>query len=540
MAKPRSIFEEVGEKGAGAPAPGPVAARLPPERRGIAVWLAILFALVVAMIVVGGLTRLTNSGLSITEWRPVTGALPPTDEAAWQAEFEKYQASPQYEAMNEGMTLQAFKSIYWWEWGHRQLGRLIGLVWGGGFLWFWLRRRIPPGWTPRLIGLGVLGGLQGVVGWWMVRSGLATGMSSVASYRLAVHLGLAFLLLGLIAWYVLRLGRTEAELLQARRQRNDGLIAWGTALVVLAFVQILLGALVAGIDAGRTYVDWPLMGGQVIPSSAFALKPVWTNLLASPGLVQFNHRVCGAYPRFVVGLVAWLQSRGSAMGHMRGAFAAMMAMLVLQVVLGIVTVTHAAPLGAVHPAPARGGDAVHAGHPRPLRRALSRGRSASPAVEVKMELRFTIQELQAYLAEVFPQTEGRYGIVEMRAGLLKVRMTATEADLRPGGTVSGPAMFALADCAYYMATLAVLGREALAVTTSWSIDFMRKPAPGGLMAEARMLKLGRMLSVGDVLIFSDGIAGPVARASLTYSIPPSRGGGGGDRDRSGPSSVLCH
>ena len=344
MAKPRSIFEEVGEKGGDAPAPRPAAARARPERRGIAVWLAILFALIVAMILVGGVTRLTDSGLSITEWRPVTGALPPMDEAAWQAEFEKYQASPQYAAMNQGMTLAAFKSIYWWEWGHRQLGRVIGLVWGVGFLWFWLRRRIPPGWTPRLLGLGILGGLQGAVGWWMVSSGLATGMSSVASYRLAVHLGLAFLLLGLIAWYVLRLGRSEAELLQARRQRSAGLIRWGTALVVLAFVQILLGALVAGIDAGRTYVDWPLMGGQILPSSAFALKPVWTNFLESPALVQFNHRL-GGYLLFVVGLMAWLRSRQSAMEHVRGAFAAMAAMLVLQLVLGIVTVTHAAPPG---------------------------------------------------------------------------------------------------------------------------------------------------------------------------------------------------
>ena len=137
-----------------------------------------------------------------------------------------------------------------------------------------------------------------------------------------------------------------------------------------------------------------------------------------------------------------------------------------------------------------------------------------------MRLRFSIPELQAYLAEVFPETGGRYRIVEMTPGRLTVSMTATAADLRPGGTVSGPAMFALADCAYYMATLALIGREALTVTTSAAIDFMRKPAPGGLVAEARVLKLGRSLSVGDVLIFSEGVEGPVARASLTYAIPP--------------------
>jgi cytochrome c oxidase assembly protein subunit 15 len=341
MANKRSIFEEVGDKAA-ATAPAPVPRRRPDARRAIAVWLAVLFALIVAMIVVGGMTRLTDSGLSITEWRPVTGALPPMDQAAWQAEFEKYRATPQYEALNRGMTLDEFKTIYWWEWGHRQLGRAIGAVWGLGFLWFWLTRRLAPGWAPRLLGLGVLGGLQGAIGWWMVRSGLAPGMESVASYRLAVHLGLAFVLLGLIAWYVLRLGRPEAELLQARRQRNEGLIAWGTVLVVVAFAQVLLGALVAGIDAGRNYTDWPLMGGELFPSTAFNLEPTWSNFLENPGLVQFNHRLLG-YILLVLGIVAWARSRRSALEHIRGAFAAMAAMLVLQVGLGIVTVMQGSP-----------------------------------------------------------------------------------------------------------------------------------------------------------------------------------------------------
>jgi cytochrome c oxidase assembly protein subunit 15 len=340
MAKPRSIFEEVGDK----PVPPAAArpARPTASRRGLTLWLALLFALLVAMIAIGGMTRLTDSGLSITEWRPVAGALPPTDAGAWASEFEKYQASPQYQALNQGMTLAEFKSIYWWEWGHRQLGRAIGAVWAAGFLWFWLRRRIPPGWTPRLLGLGALGGLQGAIGWWMVRSGLAAGMDSVASYRLAVHLGLAFAILGLIAWYVLRLGRPEAELLQARRQRSPGLISWGTALIATAFAQILLGALVAGIDAGRSYTDWPLMGGEAFPSTAFNLEPFWSNFLANPGLVQFNHRLLG-YALFVLGLVAWLRSRASALADIRAAFAAMALMLVAQVALGIVTVMQAAP-----------------------------------------------------------------------------------------------------------------------------------------------------------------------------------------------------
>jgi cytochrome c oxidase assembly protein subunit 15 len=176
----------------------------------------------------------------------------------------------------------------------------------------------------------------------MVRSGLAPGMEAVASWRLAVHLGLAFVLLGLIAWYVLRLGRPEAELLQARRQRNEGLIAWGTVLIAVAFAQVLLGALVAGIDAGRNYTDWPLMGGEIFPSTAFNLEPAWLNFLDNPGLVQFNHRLVG-YLLLLLGTAAWLRSRRSALDHIRGAFAAMAAMLVLQVALGIVTVLHGAP-----------------------------------------------------------------------------------------------------------------------------------------------------------------------------------------------------
>lgn len=343
MAKSRSIFEDVGAKGA---TPPPVAARpVEPQypRRAIAVWLSILFALVVAMIAVGGLTRLTDSGLSITEWNPVSGALPPADAAAWQAEFDKYRASPQYAELNQGMTLDAFKAIYWWEWGHRQLGRAIGAVWAIGFLWFLARRQIPPGWTPRLLGLGVLGGLQGAIGWWMVASGLEAGMWSVASYRLAVHLGLAFVILGLIAWYVLRLGRAEAELLQARRQRNAALIRWGTVLIAVAFVQILLGALVAGIDAGRSYTDWPLMGGEIFPSTAFNLTPAWSNFLDNPGLVQFNHRAV-AYLLALLGILAFVRSRSSSMVAIRGAFAAMLTMLMVQVGLGIGTVMHASPL----------------------------------------------------------------------------------------------------------------------------------------------------------------------------------------------------
>lgn len=340
MSKPRSIFEEVGDKPA---ATGQRPDRRPRyARRPIALWLMLLFVLVVVMIVVGGLTRLTDSGLSITEWRPVTGVLPPMSAEAWEAEFEKYRQIPQFELVNQDMTLAEFRRIYWWEWGHRQLGRLIGVVWLAGFLWFWLRRRIPPGLTPRLLALGVLGGLQGAIGWWMVASGLTGEMVSVASYRLAVHLGLAFLILGLIAWTVMQLRREEADLMQARRQRNAGLMRWGTALIAVAFLQIVLGALVAGIDAGRDYTDWPMMGGEVFPSTAFNLAPLWTNFLENPGLVQFNHRLVG-YALVLLGVLAWWRSRASALGHIRRAFDAMLLMLLAQLALGIATVLYGAP-----------------------------------------------------------------------------------------------------------------------------------------------------------------------------------------------------
>jgi cytochrome c oxidase assembly protein subunit 15 len=340
MDKRRSIFEDVGDKRPDAAVPPP-ARRAQAARRAIAGWLALLFALVAAMIVVGGMTRLTDAGLSITEWRPVTGAVPPTDAAAWEAEFDKYRATPQFRHANPDMTLAEFRTIYWWEWGHRQLGRLVGAAWALGFLWFWLRKQIPTGWTARLLGLGALGGLQGAIGWWMVASGLEGAMVSVASYRLAVHLGLAFAILGLIAWYVLGLRREERDLLQARRQRNAALMRWGTVLVAAAFLQVLLGALVAGIDAGRNFPEWPLMAGSLVPPGAFELTPAWRNFLENPGLVQFNHRMLGSL-LLALGLLAWWRSRGSALASLRRAFDALTLALAAQVALGIATVLYGA------------------------------------------------------------------------------------------------------------------------------------------------------------------------------------------------------
>ena len=345
MSKKRALFEEVGEDAprAEAPAPGAAEAARRGDRTAIARWLLVLAGLVVLMVLVGGLTRLTDSGLSITEWRPVTGAVPPMSDSDWQAEFEKYKTIPQYELLNRGMTLGEFKTIYWWEWGHRQLGRLVGLVWAAGFRGLSARQKSPAGWTGRLLLPGVLGGLQGAIGWWMVASGLEGRMVAVASYRLAVHLGLAFVILGVLLHYVWLLRRDGAELLQARRRRLRGLRRFGQVFAGLLFVQILLGALVAGIDAGRGYIDWPLMGGEVLPSESFDYEPFWSNFFENPALVQFNHRALG-YVVFLVGLAWWWKCRGGAHAGLRRRADWVAVMLFGQMVIGVVTVLHAAPL----------------------------------------------------------------------------------------------------------------------------------------------------------------------------------------------------
>ena len=342
MSKPRSIFEEVDDKKAVSPRQtGTIDKRPAGARRGIRLWLMLIFLLVVVMIAVGGLTRLTDSGLSITEWRPIAGALPPMTESAWQAAFDKYREIPEYQLQNKGMSLGEFQFIYWWEWGHRQLGRVIGLVWSVGFFGFLIARKIPPGWTGRLLLLGVLGGLQGAIGWWMVASGLTGTMLDVASYRLATHLGLAFLILGLIAWFVLKLGRSERELLQARRQGDKPLMNSTRLVLVLTGVQLLLGALVAGIDAGRSFGDWPMMAGQFIPPDPFEIVPGWRNFFENAGLVQFNHRVFG-YLLVVLGALTWWRSRRNPNPVTRGAYRMFAATLLVQVLLGIVTVLYGA------------------------------------------------------------------------------------------------------------------------------------------------------------------------------------------------------
>lgn len=339
----RNIFEDVSIEKSEKPIAKPVSVNKGSARKNIVAWLLSLFMLVVVMIIVGGLTRLTDSGLSITEWKPVTGSIPPLSAEDWAVEFEKYQATPEYQLQNTGMEMSEFKVIFWWEWGHRFLGRIVGLVWAVGFLFFFLKKQIPTGWTTRLFTLGILGGLQAVIGWWMVSSGLTGRMVDVASYRLATHLGLAFVILGLIAWFVFELKKDAPALLQARRRREQSLMTWGGVLIIAVFLQILLGALVAGIDAGRSFPTWPSMAGEFLPSESFDYSPTWTNFFENPALVQFNHRLLG-YAVFILGLIAWWSSRKSALANVRHKFSWMMTAMFGQMVLGIVAVLHAAPM----------------------------------------------------------------------------------------------------------------------------------------------------------------------------------------------------
>ncbi|MFO1174044.1 MAG: COX15/CtaA family protein [Paracoccaceae bacterium] len=335
MAGQRSIFEDVGSQAEGAAAATGRDDRRRPARAGSGADLALhhLRAGRANVILVGGLTRLSDAGLSITEWRPVTGAIPPTTDADWQAEFQKYQQSPQFQLMNSRMwTCRPSAHLLVGmgpppAWPHHRPGL------GTGVLFFWVTRRIPVGWAGRILGLGLLGGLQGAVGWWMVASGLTGQMVSVASYRLAVHLGIGFAILGLTGWFILSLSRPESALLQARRQQERQLVALSTGLMHAVFLQVLLGALVAGIDAGRAFPTWPLMGESFFPADAFYVPgggSLWRAFFENPGLVQFMHRIMG-YLVFAFGVVAVLKGRRSAHATTAGAFLAVGAMLLLQV-----------------------------------------------------------------------------------------------------------------------------------------------------------------------------------------------------------------
>jgi cytochrome c oxidase assembly protein subunit 15 len=312
--------------------------------RPVAIWLFIVAALVLAMVVVGGATRLTDSGLSITEWKPVTGALPPMSAQDWADEFARYKEIPQYQQVNKGMTLEAFQAIYWWEWSHRLLGRLVGAVFALPFAYFLIRREMPRRLIIRCTGLFVLGGLQGAVGWWMVASGLVDRVS-VAPERLAIHLGLAFALLGALMWTAL-----DAWSGAPRQTVPSPWTRGAWVLIGLIFFQILLGALVAGNDAGFVYNDWPLMNGALFPAD-YAGDGLWATLAHSQAAVQFNHRII-AYVLTAVGVgMAWVAARSPYLPAEAKLLAlATGAAIVLQALLGIVTLVAGVPvwLGMAH------------------------------------------------------------------------------------------------------------------------------------------------------------------------------------------------
>jgi cytochrome c oxidase assembly protein subunit 15 len=289
--------------------------------------------MIVAIVVVGGATRLTHSGLSITEWKPVHGVIPPLNDAEWQEEFAKYQQIPEYRQLNAGMTLDEFKGIFWWEWAHRLLARLIGAVVLLPLIFFWATGRIERALKPRLVAIFLLGGLQGAVGWWMVSSGLSQ-RTDVSQYRLATHLTLACIILAYVVW-VTR-GLAPSPLSGARRRlRNVALLIVGMALL-----QIFLGGLVAGLDAGLSYNTWPLMDGAVVPGGLLIQQPWWRNFFENAATVQFDHRV-GAYLLFaLVWFHAW-QSRRTP--HAPSA-AGLLTLVTLQAALGIATLLTIVPL----------------------------------------------------------------------------------------------------------------------------------------------------------------------------------------------------
>ncbi|PCG15551.1 MULTISPECIES: COX15/CtaA family protein [Sphingomonas] len=294
----------------------------------VARWLYMVAALIVAMVIVGGITRLTESGLSITQWKPISGIVPPLNDAQWQAEFANYQRIPEYQELNRGMTLAGFKAIFFWEYVHRLLGRVIGLAFALPLIWFAVRRRIPRGYGWRLTALLALGGLQGAIGWWMVASGLSV-RTDVSHVRLAVHLGTALFILAGIVWTARDL-RVLARNPLARPARLRGVAV--VALAALA-VQIVFGAFTAGLDAGYAFASWPLMGDALFPANVPMLAPAWTNAVDNPVVVQFIHRWLAFA---AAGALVWLAVRARRAGA-PGVAAAVVALVAAQIVLGIAT-----------------------------------------------------------------------------------------------------------------------------------------------------------------------------------------------------------
>ncbi len=306
--------------------------------RSVAVWLFACCAMVVAMMIIGAITRLTESGLSMVEWRPLIGAWPPTGEAEWRRVFDLYRETSEYRLANAGMTLPEFQTIFWWEFIHRLWGRLIGVVFGAPFVVFLFMRKIPRAMTPHLAVLFVLGGLQGLIGWWMVKSGFVA-RTDVSQYRLAIHLGMAFLILGYMLWLALDIvsPRVSPRVTPAMGAPR------GLAALTLAVISttVMAGGLVAGLNAGLTYNTWPLMDGGIAPDGVLDLSPWWLNGFENIATVQFDHRML-AYLSAVCVAWLWLRARRAGLAHTPAN--ALAAMAAAQVTLGVATLLLVAPL----------------------------------------------------------------------------------------------------------------------------------------------------------------------------------------------------
>ena len=316
--------------------------------RAIMRWLLVCLALIFTMVILGGATRLTGSGLSMVTWHP-TGAWPPISADQWLTEFELYRQFPEYLKLNRGMTLDAFKSIYWFEYSHRMLGRLIGLVFLLPFCYFWLRKMIKPGLTPTLIVMFLLGGMQGLLGWYMVKSGLVSN-PHVSQYRLTAHLTAAILIYGFILWNILSLAYPDPY----KRIVDSPAAAWrkiSLGLMVLLLLTIISGGFVAGLDAGLIFNSFPLMGGSLIPEGIGALSPWYLNPLENMVTVQFNHRWLAMATGTLL-FIWYLRGRAFEQPWLQRSFKLVGMMVIIQVVLGIATLLMQVPvvLGALHQA----------------------------------------------------------------------------------------------------------------------------------------------------------------------------------------------
>ena len=334
------------------PFDSPARASVPTEattdRLALARFLLFVAGLVWVMVAIGGATRLTGSGLSIMEWAPLAGFLPPLSEAEWQRLFGLYRTIPQYALVNQGFGIDGFKEIFWLEWIHRFWGRLIGLAYVGGLAWFWLRGRVPPGLKPRLLLLLALGGLQGAIGWFMVASGFQADRTAVSPYRLVMHLGMAFLLYGVLVWTALSLLRPRP----LAEPAPPALRRWIHVAAGLAVLAMLAGGFVAGIRAGFDYNTFPLMEGRLVPQGYWVLEPTWKNLTANIAAVQFNHRLLATATLVAAAWAAFLAGRSLPRGRVRGAAMGLAIAIGLQYALGVATLLAVVPvwLGTLHQA----------------------------------------------------------------------------------------------------------------------------------------------------------------------------------------------